>query len=209
MEIPKFVQPDEVNRGLQHVSLYLTAWETLRSSVIDHVKGFYSDNWTIDGRGNLKGEVGAEYKEKVISLHPKDELHACTLWLQNLGAFDEADIEMINSARRHRNSISHEIRDYITRNDTNVDREALFGIYNVVKKLDVWWLCEIELATRDDVTEEMEESARKGEAWGGYSVLLELILPVFDGDFSSLANLHKSLQQQAEQGVGADAEPAV
>lgn len=201
MKIPKFTDPAAVNRSLQHVALYLTAWETLRSGIIERVKGFFTDNWSIDEKGKLRGTPTDEYKSRVISLHPKDELHACTLWLHEMGAYDDGDIDLIAEARRHRNSIGHEIVDYITRDDTAVDRDTISVIYKLVKKLDIWWLTEIDLSTQPDVSDEMYEAARRGEATGGYSFLLELILPIFDGDFDTLETLHTSLKARAEQAV--------
>ena len=193
--------PAVVNRRLHQVALYLTAWETIRSAIIERVKGFFTDNWTIDDKGKLRGTPTEEYKARVISLHPKDELHACTLWLLEMGAFDDADVDQISAARRHRNSIGHEIIDYITRDDVEVDRDTIAMIYRLVKKLDIWWLTEIELSLQPDVTDEMYEAARRGEATGGYSFLLELILPVFDGDFDTLRDLHTNLNKMAEQAV--------
>ncbi len=127
MKIPKFTDPAEVNRNLHQVALYLTAWETLRSCIVERVKGFFTDDWTIDDRGKLRGTPSEEYKSRVIALHPKDELHACSLWLRDMGAIDSADIDQIAVARRHRNSIGHEIVDYITSDDAEVDRETAFA----------------------------------------------------------------------------------
>ena len=58
MKIPKFTDPAAVNRSLHQVALYLTAWETLRSGIIERVKGFFTDNWTIDAKGKLRGSPG-------------------------------------------------------------------------------------------------------------------------------------------------------
>jgi hypothetical protein len=191
MNTPKFTDPAQVNRSLHQVALYLTAWETLRSCIIERVKGVYTDNWTIDDKGSLRGTVTDEYKNRVIALHPKDELHACTLWLQNIGAFNEADIEQIANARRHRNSIGHEIIQYITCDDSKVDRNTIGTIYQIVKKLT-----EIDLTSQKSVPDATYYAAQKGEAAGGYSLLLELILPIFDGDFDNLLDIHSSLKKK-------------
>ena len=198
MKAPKFTDPAQVNRSLHQVALYLTAWETLRSCIIERVKGVYTENWTIDDKGSLRGTVTDEYKNRVIALHPKDELHACTLWLQNIGAFNEADIEQIANARRHRNSIGHEIIQYITSDDSKVDRNTIGTIYQIVKKLDIWWLTEIDLPSQKSVPDATYYAAQKGEATGGYSLLLELILPIFDGDFDNLLDIHSILKKQIE-----------
>jgi hypothetical protein len=196
MKTPKFTDPASVNRSLHQVALYLTAWETLRSCIIERVKGVYTDNWTIDDKGSLIGSVTKEYKHRVIALHPKDELHACTLWLKNIGAFNEDDIKQIAQARHHRNSVGHEIVQYITREDSKVDRDKIGVIYQIVKKLDSWWLTEIDLPAHKNVPDATYYAAQKGEATGGYSLLLELILPIFDGDFDNLLDIHSSLKKQ-------------
>lgn len=208
MQIPKFFDPDELSRSLLQVSLYLTAWETLRSSIIEQVKGFYSDNWTIDEQGKLKGVATPRYKKDVIKLHPKDEMHACCLWLKSMEALNDDDIASIAEIRRHRNSIGHEIVDYITRDDTSVSRDAIFSILMIVKKIDTWWLAEIELQTQPDVSDELYDAAKRGDAVGGYSFLLELILPIFDGDFEILANLNELFKDgHGEGGNATDGTP--
>ena len=195
MEVPKFIDPTKLNRSLHQVSLYLTAWETLCSGIIDRVKEFYTFNWNLNDKGKLIGKPEPDYKEEVLSLFPKQELHACCLWLKKSGAIDSSDLEMIDAARRHRNQITHEIVDYITEEESEVDRNILANIYQVVKKIDIWWLTEVEMAIDPDVPEEAYQAAKEGKAVGGYSFLLELILPVFDGDFDTILDLNNQLKK--------------
>ena len=198
MKAPKFTDPAEVNRSLHQVALYLTAWETLRSCIIERVKGLYTEDWTLDDKGGLRGTVTNEYKKRVIALYPKNELHACTIWLLNNGAFNENDVEQIALAQRHRNSVAHEIVQYITGHESKVDRNTIGTIYQIVKKLDIWWLTEIDLPSQKSVPDATYYAAQKGEATGGYSLLLELILPIFDGDFDNLLDIHSILKKQIE-----------
>jgi hypothetical protein len=65
-----------------------------------------------------------------------------------------------------------------------------------VKKLDTWWLTEIDLTSQKSVPDATYYAAQKGEAAGGYSLLLELILPIFDGDFDNLLDIHSSLKKK-------------
>ncbi|MEZ5433962.1 MAG: hypothetical protein R3F31_22900 [Verrucomicrobiales bacterium] len=43
-----------------------------------------------------------------------------------------------------------------------MDRDTIAAIYGIVKKLDTWWLTEVELATQPDVTDEMYEAVQRG-----------------------------------------------
>lgn len=209
MHLLDIIAPAKLSRNLHQVSLYLTAWETLKSSILDRVHDFYTHEWRRDSNGNLRGKRDAAYKEKVTSLYPKDDLHACVLWLQQSGAFDDSHITIIKAARSHRNAIAHEIRDFIATDTREVSRDSIASIREVVKHLDSWWLAEIELAIRTDTTPEMIDAARRGEAIGGYSFLLDLILPIFDGDFSQLERLEAELRNRAEQACDGKPDTAV
>ncbi|MCX6960473.1 MAG: hypothetical protein NTW91_09410 [Verrucomicrobia bacterium] len=180
LELPPFADPKHVNRRLHQAALYLVAWETLRSAVLDRVKGFFTDGWTRDESRKMAAQTSLEYKEQVFSKNPRDEFHAACLWLVEHHALDEGDLEIISLARKHRNEIAHEIVGFITMFDRDVSRELLHGIYGVVKKHDIWWLTEVDMAIQDSWTEDDYKVAREGKAIGGYSMLLELILPIFD-----------------------------
>jgi hypothetical protein len=206
-QLPPFADPAHVNRRLHQVSLYLVAWETLRSAVLDRVKGFFTDRWTRDESGEMVGQPSPEYKEKVLSKHPKDEFHAACLWLRENNAFEDEDIEIIALARKHRNEIAHRIVDFIATGDREISRDALHGIYGIVKKHDIWWLTEVDMATQEGWTEDDYMAAREGKATGGYSMLLELILPIFDGNFDNLLDLQNAYKKHVEQGGALNTHP--
>jgi len=207
MDLLKVIDSQNLSKNLYQVSLYLTAWETLKSSILDRVHSFHTHEWRRDSEGNLKGTRDASYKDNVTKLYPKDDLHACALWLKQMGAFDDTHLACVKTARSHRNSIAHEIRDFIAGDTREVSKESVESIYEVVKHLDSWWLAEVELETDPDATNEMVEAARRGEAIGGYSFLLELILPVFDGDFSQLGRLETELRKRVERADAAKPDP--
>lgn len=198
MKIPKFIDPTRISQSLHQVSLYLTAWETLCSAIIDRVKGFYTFNWNSNEQGKLVGEPDIDYKNKVLALAPNKEFHSCCLWLKNSGAINDFDLKIIDEARKHRNQIAHEIVAYITEEHSVVNRDVISNIYNVVKKIDIWWLTEVDMATDPKFSEEDYQVAKEGKAVGGYSFLLEIILPIFDGDFDTIVALHKEMKNHAE-----------
>jgi hypothetical protein len=198
-DFPPFANSIHVNRRLHQASLYLIAWETLRSAVIGRVKGFFTDSWTRDESGKMIPHTSLEYSEKVLSKAPTKEFRAACLWLVEHNALEKEDLEIINLARKHRNEIAHEIVGFITSSDREVSRELLHGIYGVVKKHDIWWLTEVDMATQDDWTEDDYKMARDGKATGGYSMLLELILPIFDGNFDNLIDLQNAYKKYIKE----------
>lgn len=181
--------------NLQRVSLYLTAFETLKSAIIERVRGFYTDQWHINDSGEIDSVVSTKYKSRVIVLQPRDELTACCLFLKDVGCFTDPDIETVKQIRRHRNSVAHEIASYLTNPDRQVNHALLLDAYRVVKHLDIWWIREVEMAADPDWTEERLAEVDWSRVTGGYSFLLDLILPVFEGDTSSLDYLHQQIHE--------------
>jgi hypothetical protein len=195
--IAKVTHSQTLLQSLQRVSLYLTAFETLKSAVIERVRGFFSDQWRINDDGEIEGVLSTEYKSRVVTLQPKDELTACCIFLKDVGCFADADIDTVKQIRRHRNALAHEIAAYITRPERQVDSTLLLSTYRVVKHLDIWWLREVEMCTDPDWTEERLAEVDWSKVTGGYSFLLDLILPVFDGDTSTLDHLHQHMHEAA------------
>jgi hypothetical protein len=191
--LAKVTHSQTLLNNLQRVSLYLTAFETLKSAIIERVKGYFSNQWSINEAGEIEGVVSAEYKTRGVVLQPKDELTACCLFLKDLGCFTDSDVDTVKRIRKHRNSVAHEIASYLTKTERQVDGALLLDAYRVVKHLDLWWVREIEMATDPDWTEERIAEVDWSKVAGGYSFLLDLILPVFDGDTSSLDNLHQHI----------------
>lgn len=193
--LAKVTHSQTLLNNLQRVALYLTAFETLKSAIIERVRGFFSDHWSINDVGEIEGVVSGKYKSRVVVLQPKDELTACCLFLKDVGCFSDSDIEIVKRIRKHRNSVAHEIASYLTNATRQVDGALLLDAYRVVKHLDLWWVREVEMATDPYWTEERVEGVDWSKVTGGYSFLLDLILPVFDGDTSSLDYLHQHINE--------------
>ena len=61
----QFLSPKVMQERLISASLYITAYEILKESIIDRIRSFYMVGWNIED-----GEVlGSEYKLEVLSLN--------------------------------------------------------------------------------------------------------------------------------------------
>lgn len=84
-----FLNPDKLKQNLIQASVYLTAYEILKSIIIDRIQDFYTTSYQLDeATGQLVGKINSDYREKVIKLYLKDELQACCLWLVSMDAID-------------------------------------------------------------------------------------------------------------------------
>lgn len=130
------------------------------------------------------------------TLYPKDEFHACCLWFKDQGAINGSDLTEIAKARKHRNEIAHELPKYISSIDHDVNKHILESLVEVVKKIDVWWICEIEIPTSPDFEAADMENIDFENVIGGNSMFLSLILSIFEGDDSHLKEIHSLLMEK-------------
>jgi hypothetical protein len=144
----KFLNPESLRGNLLAASLYLAAYEVLRSSIIDQIKTFYTSGWSATS-GFL---VDDEYEKKVLGLH-KSHLRASALWLQQRSVIDTNDLEKLDQIREHRNAIAHDLPHFVSAADTSIDPGLFQSIYELITKIDQWWIREVEIPTNGDFDE--------------------------------------------------------
>jgi hypothetical protein len=140
----KFFDANEVKFQLICASLYLTAYELLIQCVVEKIKNFFIC-------GIEEGEVvyDAEYK-KVRLLYPKDIVIASSLWLHNNDAISETEVEAIKGYKTHRNDLAHELPKIISETEHEVKIENFKEMRDLYRKINLWWLKEVELGINPD-----------------------------------------------------------
>jgi hypothetical protein len=141
----KFLNPESLRSNLLSASLYLAAYEILRSSLIDQIRSFFMVGWSAES-----GEaIDPRYQTEVLS-RAKSPLRASASWLQQHGVIDEHDITKLNTVREHRNSIAHDLPKFVSSIDAHVDLALFQSICELVTKVDRWWITEVEIPTNPD-----------------------------------------------------------
>jgi len=164
----KLLHPKILKRNLITASLYLSAYEVCKKSIIEKPKSFFSDG-IMEEKLNLE-----EYKKEVLSL-AKSPLDATLLWFKSSGAINDQDIEGFKNARKLRNDIAHELPLYISEDDRNIDQSAYESLLEVTHKIGVWWVINYELPINPDYDgQEIDESEIKT----GTLLMLQMIMDI-------------------------------
>lgn len=124
-------------------SLYLSAYELLKYSVIERIKGFFTFDFEED-----KTVIDDQYKDEVLKLH-KDPFIASCLWLEKNGAITEAEIEQIKETRSHRNEIAHELPKVLVEG-FEVHIDCFLDIRRLLEKIDKWWIQNVDIPSNSD-----------------------------------------------------------
>lgn len=147
-DIKKITTQETLKRSLINASLILTAYELMKYSLIDGVKDFFK----IDKESYNEHENEIEQIRK--RLPKKDRTHlllvyAC--WFKECKALTENDYNTIVKVWRYRNEVAHELIKFLADSDYEVDVKYLFQIRDILEKVDVWWMKEVEALISPDI----------------------------------------------------------
>ena len=138
----RFLHPETLRTNLIVASIYITAFEMLKDSIIDRIKDFYSSGYDME-KGLI---IDDKYKTEVLK-RDKSPLYASLYWLKENNVIDDKDIEQFNKIKECRNELAHDIVNFISTGIKN-DPMPLFNIMvDLLQKIEKWWIINVEIAT--------------------------------------------------------------
>lgn len=136
----RVLHPETLKKNIITASIFSMAFEMLKSSIIDKIEAFYTN-----GLYENRMVVSPEYKEEVLSLN-KSPLYASLIWLQDMHAIDDKDLEIFEHIKRCRNTLAHEMLTFASSGvDFNV-AEAFEEMISLLRKIEIWWFENVEMA---------------------------------------------------------------
>ncbi|HIC91180.1 MAG TPA: hypothetical protein EYP21_03780 [Syntrophaceae bacterium] len=140
----RFLNPEILRTNLIVVSLFITAFELLKDSIIGRIRDFFTNGfdeneWIIDDK----------YKTEVLSKN-KSPLYASLAWLKDMNVITDNDIKKFNKIKKCRNELVHEIIGYISKGPKNP--LPLFSeMIELLHKIEKWWILNVEIPTNPDL----------------------------------------------------------
>jgi hypothetical protein len=145
LDADKFLNPERVKGNLVLSSLYLSAYELLKSAIIDNIKEFFTLGLDADGIPI----VDDEYSEKVKKLD-RDLLRASCLWLEKNSVISSNEVDQVVQLRNHRNQIAHELPRLLIDGGLNLNVDYFVRIRQLLEKIEVWWILNFEIPINSD-----------------------------------------------------------
>lgn len=139
-----FLDPDVLRPNLIIASLYIAAFELLRSSIVDRIKSFYSTGFDQNGP-----RIGADYESEVSSRN-RSPVYASLEWLKENGATDDNDLAIFEQVKECRNRLAHEIVGLLS-NGIPPDLPMRFAdMTALIDKIEKWWIVNVEIPINPD-----------------------------------------------------------
>lgn len=140
----RFLSPESLRRNLIIASIFISAFEILKDSIVEHIRFFYVTGFDQSGY-----RIDPKYETEVVARN-KSPVFASLSWLKNHDAIDENDITAFEKVRDCRNDIVHEL-PHILAEGISSDRVALFSeMVRLLKKIETWWIVNVEIPTNPD-----------------------------------------------------------
>lgn len=163
--------------NINFASVFVMNYECMKEFVIEQIRGFYAEKFSIDGE-RMVYEESVAYKEKVRSLDRNIE-NASLKWFIDAGAITQEDYDTYQNIRIRRNDITHELLKNINIGFCEADAQLFANMLRIYNKLDKWWINEIEIPTSaDDIPEDYDRDG----VCGGQALMLSIINEIVFGD---------------------------
>ena len=146
----KFLDPENLKGNLMFSSLYIATYESFKEYIIETVKYFYHKGWN-DG----KDIFSRDYDTRVLS-KSKYPVMASLLWLKELEAIDEADIDLFGELREYRNKLSHQLMELLFEGLPKELPKKFSELIALRIQIEKWWALNIDIPTNPDLDLEAE-----------------------------------------------------
>ena len=121
--------PDVLAQRLTYAGFVLVAYELVKSMIVGPIKMFYAD---ITFGAGMPFKT---YAEDVRARH-SNEFEACLLYLRDfMEAIDGDDVSTIQTLRKHRNDLAHNLGEKISAIDFGENQSLWDKVYRTIFKL--------------------------------------------------------------------------
>lgn len=184
----KFLDPENLKDNLMFSSLYIASFEAFKDYVVDEVKFFFNTGFS-------EGEFtfSEEYISKVKALD-KSILKATLLWLKDLEAIDEKDIEVFEELRKYRNKLSHELMTLLFEGLPQELPEKFAQMIALRVKIEKWWILNIEIPTNPDLDGNPE--IKEEDIMTSSQIFNRLVFDMLSGDEKQASYYHNEFKQR-------------
>ena len=182
----KFLHPETLKNNLIAISLFITAFEMFKDRVVEKPETFFSNGF--DERGPI---IDEQYKTEVLA-RSKSKLYASLLWLKEMDAIEQMDIDIFDPIRQHRNEVAHEPMEFLATAKRNFESSKFRDLITLLAKVEKWWFVNFELSIDPDM---LPGGANPDEVVPGPIWSLQLMLDIALGNEPEEGYYYKAFKQ--------------
>ena len=176
--------------NLTFVSLYIAVYEHMIDYVVSNLKAFLCDLEIENGKEHYIETIKykAEVKNRIVDEKGnKDITKSSFLWLIDKDAITHADYRCFLDAKSLRNKYAHELTSIIYHGVEEYDVKLFFDMFELYKKISLWYFINIEASIMGD---ELPEDIELTQVQTTANIMFSMIIDVL---YSGKSNTYKDL----------------
>ncbi|MEY4725956.1 MAG: hypothetical protein RLZ36_583 [Pseudomonadota bacterium] len=179
----RFLDPDVLRPSLLSATMFITAFELLKDSIVDRVRDFYTLGW------GDKTFISPEYEQGILTKDKNGRpLPASLDWLREHDAINEADLQIFKRLADIRNQLAHELFSVVTGQVPSEYESHFPALIALLRKVEVWWIVNVEITTNPDYNgQEIDEDG----ITPGALISLQMLIEVASGSTKHLEQWRK------------------
>ena len=187
----QLLTPAVMQERLISASLYVTAFELLKESIVGRLRSFYMVGFDL-----AEDVIDEKYESSVLSRN-KSPLYASLDWLIENGVIDKSDLESFERIKITRNSLAHELPSLVMGGADIKHIERFQELVTLLRKIEVWWVVNLEVPTNPDFDgKEIDEEG----IVPGPLLMIQIMLDVVSGN-ETLLNHYRGANGVAKAGL--------
>ena len=179
----QLLTPSVMQERLISASLYVTAFELLKESIVGRLRSFYMVGFDAEGEN-----FDEKYETSVLSRN-KSPVYASLNWLLESGAIEDADLQSFERIKTTRNSLAHELPSLVMEGKDLKHVERFQELVALLRKIEVWWVVNLEIPTNPDF--DGQEINEEGIVPGPL-LMIQMMLEVVSGSEALLNHYRES-----------------
>jgi len=169
----QLLTPAVMHERLVSASLYVTAYELLKESIVGRLRSFYMVSFDTDG------EIVDEKYETAVLSRNKSPLYASLDWLIENNVIDQTDIQKFERLKSTRNSLAHELPSLVLGGADFQIKDRFEELVVLLRKIEVWWVVNFEIPINPDFDgKEIDEDS----IVPGPLLMIQMMLEVLSGN---------------------------
>jgi hypothetical protein len=178
----RMLDPDVVRPSLFLATMFITAFEILKDSIVDDVRGFYTNGFDENGP-----TVGHEYQSEVLAKN-RSLLYASLQWLRENDAISDEDLITFEKLKITRNQLAHKLFAVVIGQAESAHEAQFADLITLLSKIGKWWVINFEIPTNPDFDgQEIDEAG----IVPGTILSLQILIEVASGNKELLERWRK------------------
>lgn len=193
---------DTLQTHLSAMAFFIGLYENMVDMIEERVESFICDDFVRDQNDRLKCRHNEEYrrliKNRIVDeKNNKDTLKASMLFFVDVGAITQEEYDLFLHLKDLRNSYVHQMSDHIWQGLSDDDAHDLVALLGLYKKLDQWWINEVEIPIAGDEVPENYE--REGVMSTAFMTFLMMFQTLYAGKSEEYMNIINELKRGFEE----------